>query len=302
MSPALFSTPQQKDPCEESSTSRAPYKPWQVYPMEHHDELKAIHGHGKVKVVHIVRHAEGTHNVEQNYKCLSNLDARLTDKGQQQCTDLAERIQATLLVPTEDICVWTSPMTRCVETALFSFPFLAENPDIPFLAHEAWRETVNFNCDRRRSLAESRDEFPRIDFSWIVENHDPIWDSYRKRVPDDWDKPLESFELHVVTERALEGFRSLQQRPESNFIVCSHSAFLRCILNWGQSGGVPKLPPQELDEREHPATNHKLFEYMNGNVDPSSSDFEEYMRSDYENCELRSFCLLVQDETTDLDN
>jgi hypothetical protein len=106
----------------------------------------------------------------------------------------------------------------------------------------------------------------------------------------------------MVAKRALEGFRSLQQCPESNFIVCLHSAFLRCILNWGQAGGVPKLPPQELDERVHPATNHKLFEYKNGNINPSSGDFEEYMQSNYENCELRSFCLLVQDETTDLDN
>ena len=45
--------------------------------------------------------------------------------------------------------VITSPLTRTVQTALMSFPTLSDRPDVPFLANESLRETVNFCCDAR---------------------------------------------------------------------------------------------------------------------------------------------------------
>ena len=100
---------------------------------------------------------------------------------------------------------------------------MANSDDIPWVAHESFRETVNFNCDRRRTISEISAEYQRVDFSLCDKDHDYIWDDYRKRLSKEWDQQMESGELNKVVDRAIEGFKFLQQRPEHQLIVCSHS-------------------------------------------------------------------------------
>ncbi len=279
-------------------------EPWQVFPAHQWETLRQTHG-SNVKLIHLVRHAEGTHNVNQEYKSEINIDARLTTKGKQQCQELANRIRSdttttgstafpSLLKP-EDTCILTSPLTRCIETALQCFPDWI--PHLSVLAQESWRETVNYNCDRRRSRQEIQEEFPHVVLGDCIDQEDEIWKSYRQRLGDDWDTHMESAELYRVAERGVQGLRALEQRSESQIVVCTHSAFLRCLLNWGQEGGVPKLMPQCLDTRKD-ATDTKLLHYANDMVllheTGDELSFEEYMRRDFENCELRSFCMLVR--------
>jgi hypothetical protein len=76
---------------------------------------------------------------------------------------------------------------------------------------------------------------------------------------------------------------------QSHINFCCNVSFLRCILNWGQEGGIPHMPPQILDDRQE-KINHKLFEYLGDEA------WERHMRSDFANCELRSFCMLVKQE------
>ena len=244
------------------------------------------------------------------------MDARLTPKGMAQCASLAQHTENTMMndLKLEDVAVVTSPMTRCVQTALYSFPWLASVAKVPFVALESVRETVNYACDRRRTIAEISKDFPRVDFANCKEDSDFIWDAYRRQLGDDWDTHMESAELYQIAHRAREGFWYLQNRPEHHLFVCSHSgefslcyivglssctlanltlfclAFLRCILNWGQVGGVPQLMAQVLDQRDDKTTNHKLFEFCGPEL------WKAHMRSNYENCELRSFCMLVQDQ------
>ena len=139
------------------------------------------------------------------------------------------------------------------------------------VAHEAWRETVNFQCDRRRSLDELCQEFPNVDFQEYYydnqfldddndnnnNNEDAIWDAYRQRLGDDWTGAMESAELYRVVERGVQGLCDLERRSESQLVVCTHSALLRCLLNWGQDGGVPQQMPQHLDHRSD-KTNTKV--------------------------------------------
>ena len=178
-------------------------------------------------MIHMVRHAEGTHNVEENYRDHDNIDARLTTKGKEQCKKLALKVKSSmpeLLESVTDIGVITSPMTRCVQTSLFSFPWLAESKDVPFVALETIRETVNYACDRRRSISEIAQEFPRVDFSLhCTTDKDFIWDGYRSRLPNDWDQHMESAELNKIASRTREAFTVLQERPEHHLVVCSHS-------------------------------------------------------------------------------
>jgi len=270
--------------------------PWKIYPFECYEGLINEYGKEKIKVIHMVRHGEGTHNVkgtvnvEHFYRDPTNFDARLTEKGQKQCAGLAQYVKSEvpqLVNDINDIAVITSPLTRCIETALRSFPWLADIATIPFVVEENVRETVNFISDRRRTITELSKEYPRVDFSHCNDDGDMRWNAYRSRVSDE-SKAMESTELNAVADRARRVFKSLQQRTEHHLIVSSHSAFLRCILNWGQEGGVPYPMEQRLDERLD-KTNHKLFEYIGDN------HFEQNMRSNYKNCELRSFCMLVKE-------
>lgn len=344
------------------------HSPWKVYPSWQYDLLVQNYGIQNVKLIYMVRHAEGTHNVNRDYMSIEHLDARLTPLGENQCHELRDELLLCkkelgemnnavgsdrhrrgleyLMTESEkplseekgagngdsDICVVVSPLTRCVQTALLSFDFFApaasslkrndssnSGHKVPFIGFEALRETVNYQCDRRRRMSEIADEFPQVDFSLCRNDEDEIWNSYRKRERDqakdipsnnsddqvDATTPTqkESAQLYVVADRGRQALEFLQSLPQSKIVACTHSAYLRCILNWGQTGGVPRTMDQTLDDREDPTRQDKLFDYCyykdDGCSDKQKSEldrasFEEYMRKDYKNAEIRSFCLLVQ--------
>ena len=161
------------------------------------------------KVVHFLRHAEGHHNVKQDYRSLAHMDARLTEKGREQCRLFSESIvlERAHLLDTE--LVVTSPLSRCLETTLLSLdPVLQHKPLVPIIALDHVRETVNYNCDRRSPVAELSLEHPRVDFSHVEGcDHDPVWQHYDDRLGADYDQHRESAELHVVADRARRFFR-----------------------------------------------------------------------------------------------
>ncbi|KAJ3706147.1 hypothetical protein LUZ61_009852 [Rhynchospora tenuis] len=148
----------------------------------------------RCKTLHLVRHAEGTHNVagEKDYSAyLSDeyLDSPLTDLGWNQVDNLRMHVQKTGLVKKIELII-TSPMLRTMQTAVGVFggegytngirapPLMVQNafnsgrPAVsslgspPFLAVESCRERLGEHpCDRRRSITEYRPAFPAIDFS-----------------------------------------------------------------------------------------------------------------------------------------
>lgn len=252
-----------------------------------------------IKIVHFIRHAEGTHNVEKKYNSLSNLDARLTKLGEKQCENLAEELQESSKSMLENVdLVVTSPLTRCVQTALQCFPTLLSSSSektVPCVALECIRETVNYNCDRRRSTSELMKEFPNVNFDDLVnEENDPIWKAYEERLmgTEHYNEHRESAEIYKVAERGRLFFSWLAKRNEKEIIVSTHSAFLRCILNWGLTGRVPLLPPQHLDQRSSEAQSIEvpILRFC------GDAEFETKMRSNYDNCELRSFLLVIDDD------
>ena len=324
------------------SIERQSYKPVHVYPYSADlESIKATGQYVKLKRFHVIRHAEGTHNVNREYRDIINLDARLTDLGKEQCQSLAEKLAKAAaggspsketdnsedesyhrIIKYADLVV-TSPLTRCLQTALLSFPTLAETPTkeaannkkktkVPFVAHESIRETVNYACDRRRPISSLEPHYhERICFEAIEHDHDELWESYVRRLgsTEEYDNHRESAELHAVADRARDFFTWVKERKEQDIVVCTHSAFLRCILSWGQAGGVPMMMPQVLEERgggDVGDNNSEIFMVQNLDDRQATADgkdvvdvpvfqycgdsiFEEYMRRDYENCELRSF-------------
>lgn len=261
------------------------------------NEIKAFHmfpvdsldpqllNYKKTKVVHFLRHAEGTHNVNKAYSNPINFDARLTAKGQIQCQQLSASIKDSFPALMESELIVTSPLTRCVQTALLSLePIFKYQPTVPFVAHESLRETVNYCCDKRRTISEISGDFPTVDFSHIKHDHDETWDTYESRLGchETYKVHRESAELYKVAERGREFFQWLSERPEKKIIVCSHSAFFRCVWNWGLDKEVPYQPKQSLDDRDIGTKNVPVVEYY-GDV-----EFSKFHRRDYKNCELRS--------------
>jgi broad specificity phosphatase PhoE len=237
------------------------------------------------------RRRQGTHNVEVpgtcQYRHPKNHDARLTAFGEQQCEALAAK--SADVVGNSQMVV-TSPLTRCVQTALGSFPTLAAELEVPFVAHESVRETVNFMCDSHRSVAILAAEYPRVDWSHFPADHDRIWAKYEAAVPEGYDGHRESGDLVSVADRGRAFFEWLSGRKETEVAVSSHSAFQRCLFSFGQDdGGVPVAPPQFLsgfgaaggDEAED--ANTRVVDYGEDEV------FEVFMRGEWDNCELRTF-------------
>jgi broad specificity phosphatase PhoE len=252
------------------------------------------------KILHVIRHAEGYHNVNESYRQMENLDARLTPKGIEQCRSLNTEIQQAESGNLADLAsnlelIVTSPLTRCIETTLLSLDSVItkatnknSNKEIPIVAHESIRETVNFNCDRRRPISKVAIEYPSIDFSHIPTDHDHVWATYVDKLGCDetWTDCRDSAALHVVADRGREFFQWLRDRPEQHVAICTHSAFLRCILNFGQDGhvidgvSVAFQPPQTLDNREDHEVDIPVVHY--------GDKTNAALQADYANCELRS--------------
>ena len=253
--------------------------------------------------LHFLRHAEGTHNVSREYNDPKHKDARLTDFGIQQCEKLAKAQPLLLESKSKSkrkMTVATSPMTRCVQTARLCFDKESHMITEKYVALEELRETVNYQCDIRRTTSELKEEFgASVDFSRLEnDEEDPLWQYWIERCGSEEEHTMhrESASLYKCADRARKFFEWVVEKKadtEEEIIVSSHSAFLRCVFNYGHTqekfeyhmGGSEQV----FDDREDKTNNVKVVQYL-----PEDGDaFEEYMRRDYENCELRSAVLEI---------
>ncbi|XP_010254646.1 PREDICTED: phosphoglycerate mutase-like protein 1 isoform X2 [Nelumbo nucifera] len=160
----------------------------------------------RCKILHLVRHAQGIHNVEgeKNHKAYLSpelFDAHLTPLGWQQVDNLHKHVHASGLVKRIDLVI-TSPLLRTMQTAVGVFggggyvdgvdapPLMVANAGNsdrsaisslncpPFLAMELCREHLGVHpCDKRRRISEYQPLFPAIDFSLIENDEDVLWEA-----------------------------------------------------------------------------------------------------------------------------
>ena len=175
---------------------------------------------GPHKVVHFVRHAQGTHNLavlqlggvdggpEDEYKNWKWYDARLTPLGEEQARALRPHMEQQRVE-----VVLTSPLSRTVQTALLAVP-----PGPPFVCEDDCRERIGVHpCDKRRSRTELAADFPSLDLSRLAAEEDDKWTEVRE--------PMEA--LHARAGRFL---RVLRARPETFIAVVTHNDFLTMLL------------------------------------------------------------------------
>ena len=231
-----------------------------------------------LRVMHIVRHAEGYHNVNTDYRNPNNLDATLTEDGIEQCKQLSRRLQDDEHFTID--CIISSPMRRALQTAYHSFEHILEDNSqdiessskdnketIPFVACEHWRETVNYVCDIRIPRSQAVQDFPYADFGNIEHEDDPIWKYYEDKFGslEKYTKTRESVDDIRLSERGKRAWRTIAQRPEQSLAVVSHSAFFF-----------------------HMFTRPEL-----GIVSYEDDAVKQLMEDGFENCEMRSLAFEI---------
>ncbi|XVF64940.1 hypothetical protein PTKIN_Ptkin09bG0206800 [Pterospermum kingtungense] len=235
ISPTAFSKPKPKQlPLKRTSASLSDMDATSspgLYPLH------------RCKTLHLVRHAQGIHNVagEKDHNAYLSedlFDAHLTPLGWQQVDNLRKHVQETGLHKKIDLVI-VSPLLRTMQTAVGVFggegykdgidvpPLMVENAGEshgaaisslncpPFVAVELCREHLGVHpCDRRKSISEYRPIFPAIDFSMIESVEDVLWE------PNTREKNEE------VAVRGMKFLNWLWTRKEREIAVVTHSGFL----------------------------------------------------------------------------
>ena len=150
-----------------------------------------------------------------------HMDARLTDKGIEQCL---EARTGSMLEGVNPELVVVSPLTRTLQTAHVMFA----GRNLPFIVHDSCRERWGkYTCDKRRSKSDIvRDIAPLF-----ADTHDAIdFDSFAFAEEDDvkWTEEREPDDS--CTARGVELLRWLSTRPESSIAVVTHSSYLRHLF------------------------------------------------------------------------
>ncbi|KAK7275867.1 hypothetical protein RIF29_16993 [Crotalaria pallida] len=197
----------------------------------------------RCKTIHLVRHAQGVHNVEGEknhdaYLSYDYFDAPLTPLGWEQVSNLRKHVKASGLSKRVELII-VSPLLRTMQTAVGVFggeaftnginerPLMMYNVGQsdhhavsnlncpPFIAVELCREQTGVHpCDKRRTISEYRNMFPGIGFQLIESDEDMLW------IPDVREKPEE------VAARGLKLLEWLWTRKEKEIAVVTHSSFL----------------------------------------------------------------------------
>ncbi|CAL5379327.1 unnamed protein product [Camellia sinensis] len=202
-----------------------------LYPLHH------------CKTLHLVRHAQGIHNVEgdKNYEAYMSpeyFDAQITPLGWQQVDNLRKHVQSSGLFKRIDLVI-TSPLLRTMQTAVGVFgggdhadgmdalPLMVANagksdcPAIssldcpPIIAVELCREHLGIHpCDRRRSISDYECLFPAVDFSLIESDEDILWKANIRETEEE------------LTARGMKFMNWLWTRKEKEMAIVTHSGFL----------------------------------------------------------------------------
>jgi broad specificity phosphatase PhoE len=190
----------------------------------------------RLKIVYLVRHAEGTHNVaEREYgttrweaeiaKTETFLDANLTPFGIEDAKSkgiASMRGQYSKGMPAIEKVV-VSSLTRTLETAQYFFPDeIRENT--PFIAAELCRETLGVHtCDKRNALSVTQKRFPWVVFSLpgleISCEEDKMWCPTHRETVEEQKERVQIFLTQLF-----------DHVPEKNVAIVTHSGFITACL------------------------------------------------------------------------
>ncbi|KAH9655293.1 phosphoglycerate mutase-like protein 1 [Citrus sinensis] len=202
----------------------------------------------RCKTIHLVRHAQGLHNVDgdKNYKAYLSpeyFDAPVTQLGWQQIENLRKHVHNSGLFKRIDLVI-ASPLLRTLQTAVGVFgggdyvdrmdivPLMVANAgnsgrgaisslnSPPIIAVELCREHLGVHpCDKRRSISDYQFLFPAVDFSLIESDEDVLWKANVRETNEE------------VAARGLKFMNWLWTRKEKEIAIVTHRGFLNHTLN-----------------------------------------------------------------------
>ncbi|KAJ5317765.1 hypothetical protein PENANT_c004G08181 [Penicillium antarcticum] len=172
--------------------------------------------------LHLVRHAQGYHNLGPEYWSL--VDPMLTKEGKRQCLELSRSFPSKDAI--ELVCA--SPMRRAIYTGLEAFgSVLQEQQGTKLIALPDLQEVSDFPCDVGSDIVSLRKE--------INDANLPVDLSF---VEGDWTSKTGRYEgtLGKLRVRARDARNWLKNRPEKEIVVVSHGNFLHFLTEDWEDG------------------------------------------------------------------
>ena len=174
----------------------------------------------QVKLVHVIRHGQAEHNVDE--AALEKRNTRLTSEGEQQAALLKARVAA--LKP--EVIV-TSPILRALQT---TSGFLTDEVAAPVVVVPDARERVSHKshlCELPVDPSSARDQSSKIAaYDWsLVESSLALAGGS----VGEWEKCMMMTDLAgmaSIGERAARLTSWIESRPEETMVLVSHGAFL----------------------------------------------------------------------------
>ncbi|XVF36534.1 hypothetical protein REPUB_Repub19eG0066100 [Reevesia pubescens] len=181
----------------------------------------------RCKTLHLVRHAQGIHNVagekdHDAYLSKELFDAHLTPLGWQQKFWHYRTMQTAVGVfggegYKNGIDIPPLMMENAGESHR---PAISSLNCPPFVAVELCREHLGvYPCDRRKSISEYQPIFPAIDFSLIESDEDVLWEANTREKNEE------------VAVRGMKFLNWLWTRKEKEIAIVTHSGFLYHTLS-----------------------------------------------------------------------
>lgn len=183
------------------------------------------------KVVYFVRHGEAAHNVDP--AAFSTPDNPLTPRGREQASTT---LRACLRAIVSDAgggafdAVVTSPMTRAIETCLYSIDGTLAPGVVPRV-EPLCTERGSSVCDRgsRRSTLQAR--FPRLNFDTLG-TAELWWDDDEERYGPNSNECDYVQHGRIVSARALALAEWLDNLAAKRVVVFGHAGIFRALLCW----------------------------------------------------------------------
>mmetsp|Transcript_28174 Transcript_28174/g.68529 ORF Transcript_28174/g.68529 Transcript_28174/m.68529 type:complete len:320 (-) Transcript_28174:79-1038(-) len=211
---------------------------------ELHEKVNAMRAKGdNVKVLYLLRHAEGHHNeaerdINDKEKWFKDeglkekyVDADLNAAGVRQSEKLSERLGVATGLGLKVEHLLTSPLRRAVRTAGIGFNLTDDRrsnamehysalTDKKAIAHEMARETLGLlTCDKRLTRDELQKTFSWVDYSGIAQA-DELWKADHRETVAEKKARVRKF-LQWVWKQYLR---------DTYFVIATHSGWINAAL------------------------------------------------------------------------
>lgn len=180
--------------------------------------------HPSAKTVYLVRHGEGDHNAaEREYgsehwenvvaKSDKYFDAHLNVVGLEQCSALSTAVASAEVDGMRVDVIIVSPLTRAIETAKYGMA--SAWGTVPVYAVELSRERFGKNmCDKRKSVAQLKQEFPEVNFDLFMESEEDAWFTEQRETDEQVERRVALF------------YEWLMHTPWTHVAVVGHSSYM----------------------------------------------------------------------------